>query len=84
MPEKSIPAVKIQIVIIGKIADKDAQRTIDLLLETGAITYHKNTYLTEQEKIYLIQKSAALLFLSNLRSEAFGIVQLEPEYLGLV
>ena len=39
--------------------------------------------VSEEEKTYLLQRAVALLFLSNQKTEAFGITQLEAAKHGL-
>jgi rhamnosyl/mannosyltransferase len=74
---------QVRIVIAGSTCDAVARIQLKRLSELKIPLQHLNIELSEDEKIYLLQQSRALLFLSNQRSEAFGITQLEAMAAGV-
>ena len=67
--------LKCRILIVGVVSkDKKVQMTIKRLSSFQNVTVIDRK-VSEVEKKFLLQKSEVLLFPSNLRSEAFGIVQ---------
>lgn len=67
----------LKILIAGKTTDNVAKRYIQNIEQRFCNVVYLNSEVDEVTKFYLLQRCSGLLFLSNLRTEAFGIVQLE-------
>ncbi len=69
--------IRIPLLIVGKIADNTTKSQISQLVPLSKDITYIDIECSEKEKVFLLQRCKALLFLSNLRTEAFGILQLE-------
>lgn len=69
--------ITIPLLIVGKVADSITKSQISQLIQLSEDITYIDIECSEREKIFLLQRCKALLFLSNLTTEAFGILQLE-------
>ena len=74
---KTMRQNKLHLIIAGKQVDQFAKVTVKEIVQNSDNITVIDRYLTQQEKLYLLQNCHAFLFPSDKKTEAFGIVQLE-------
>lgn len=72
-----------KILIVGPVGDSVARKQLNDLRQYSSDIIFRERLISNTEKLHLLQNVGTLLFLSNQKSEAFGIMQLEAIAAGV-